>query len=309
MKFLLLCLWLMSSFLCSQALKDDPQVDADKLKKALDELENKLDNSQNEGLQLFMVDLAPALASDQEAVKFYQKCKKRVDFEGIKGEGPEWTEWLSKNQAMMSDPYFLKWNGMQLRFLDLWSQAHASKDITSYEESLIQFCFEITDSLLKYEKEKASDGKKPDFRSQSIQQGLSSTVYVKAYRLEGLFKEKAEWNLTLSQPESILEKLLMDRYRSEKNVRLFAIWDKRIEWAELRGKVLSLKKEDQFQLENQVLEQQWKIATDYRNFGLQNKGINLMYSILSKAPDHPQFEPWVKELRSLLEGKKQEPTK
>lgn len=291
-------------FLEAQEFKDDPQVDAEKLKKALDALENKQEITEDEGLKQFQTDIAPALASEIEAAKFYQKCVKKVDFEGIKGEGPEWTDWLSKNQAMMSDENFLKWNFMVVQFLDLWSQSLNSKDITLFQDQLLNKATLVQESLLKYEKEKSKNNKLPDYRAQSIQTSMSGSYYVKAYRIEGLFKDSSLWNISLGQPEGILEKMLMDQYRSKKDARLFDIWEKRIQMQENRGKILELKKEKQFELENQVLELQWKMAGDLKRYGLQNKAINLMYTILSKAPDHPQFDAWIKELRAELGGSK-----
>jgi hypothetical protein len=51
---------------------------------------------------------------------------------------------------------------------------------------------------------------------------------------------------------------------------------------------------------NLGLNQQWKMVQDFKAFGLQNKAVNLMFSIVTKAPDHPQFDAWSKELKSTL---------
>ena len=129
---------------------------------------------------------------------------------------------------------------------------------------------------------------------------ISASYFSKAYHLDTLLKETKGWDLTLSNSEQILDRLLMEEYRTSKNPRLFDLWGKRLELSDLKMKYLSFSNEQKLSHENEIFTFQWKQAQDLKLFGLQNKAVNLMMSIVSKAPDHPQFESWTKEIREIL---------
>ncbi|MES2309992.1 MAG: hypothetical protein V4507_14150, partial [Verrucomicrobiota bacterium] len=217
-------------------------------------------------------------------------------------DSKEWSDWKSKNQAMLSDKKHQKWLWLQLRYFQFWTKAYKKTDLSQLEDGLVALSFEIRNSILGFEKDKETTKGLPDFRKNSIQVSLSQSMFSKAYHLETSIKETTGWDVTLANSEQILENVLMDNYRTNKNPRLFEVWEKRFEWVDLKEKYSTLSTEQKRDLENEVLSQQWKMVQDFKAFGLQNKAINVMFSIISKAPDHPQFEAWSKELRSTLSG-------
>ncbi len=303
MKLLLLTVFtviLGSSLILGQTLQDDPKVDLEGIKKLLDQLEKKQIEDLQGDFESFTQDLVAGLNSEEEGVKFYQACVRRTDFEGKALDSKEWNEWKGKNEAMLGDKNFKKWISFQLRYFQLWGKAYKKTELSQLQESLLGLCFEIRNSILSFEKEKKDKPVTPDFRAQSVGVTLSGSYFSKAYRLEPLLKETKGWDLVLSSSEQILDKLFMEGYRSSKDLRLFDLWGKRLEWADLVIKYSSLSNEQKYAHENDLLTLQWKQAQDLRDFGLQNKAVNLMFTIVSKAPDHPQFESRIKEIRAIL---------
>ena len=204
---------------------------------------------------------------------------------------------------MLGDKNFKKGLLFQLQFFQLWIKAYQKTDIVQLEDSLIALSFELQNYMLlsSSEKTEKKEGKKSgEYFKKAIGTSLSGSYFAKAYRLETILKELKGWDVTLSSPDQILDKLLMENYRSSKNPRLFDLWAKRIEWADLKTKYDSMSKDQKFTHENELLALQWRQALDLNAFGLQNKAVNLMFNIVSKAPDHPQFPGWIKEIREIL---------
>ena len=293
----------MISLIVGEELKDDSKIDLEAIKKVLLQLEQKQKEALEGDFGLFVQDLSAAVGSEEEAVKFYQSCVRKVDFEGKALDSVEWNEWKAKNAEMLGDKNFKKGLLFQLQFFQLWIKAYQKTEITQLEDSLVALCFEIENYKLLSASEKVEkkEGKKSgDHFKKAISTALSGSYFAKAYRLELLLKETKGWDINLSNSEQILEKLLMDHYRELKSARLFNLWEKRVEWFDLKTKYSSMSNEQKFSHENELLSLQWKQAQDFKTFGLQNKAVNLMFGIISKAPDHPQFEAWIKELRGVL---------
>ncbi|MES2308999.1 MAG: hypothetical protein V4507_09075, partial [Verrucomicrobiota bacterium] len=72
-------LFFLTLFSETSTLQDDAKIDVDKMKKALDQLEKKQDLEELNGFSLFERDLGPATASEEEAVKFYETCARKVE--------------------------------------------------------------------------------------------------------------------------------------------------------------------------------------------------------------------------------------
>lgn len=301
----LLLFFLVSSGV-AQKLQDDQKVDTESIKKVLDQLEHKQLEELSTDFESFSRDLSGALGSEEEAVKFYQTCVRKVDFEGKALDSNEWNEWKTKNAELLGDKNFKKGLLLQLRYLQLWAKAYKKTELVQLEDSLVALCFEIENWLLPLENEKSEKTEKKGAKKSnepiknSLGMAISASYFSKAYHLDMLLKETKEWDLTLSSSEQILERLLMGEYRASKNPRLFDLWTKRVELSDLKMKYLSLSNEQKLSHENEVFSFQWKQAQDLKLFGLQNKAVNLMMSIVSKAPDHPQFESWTKEIREIL---------
>jgi hypothetical protein len=121
--FCLFCLLIVFVFPTEPALQDDPKVDATMMVKALEALEKKQDLEEQNGFSSFERDLASAVVSEEEAVKFYENCARKVEIEGKRLDSKEWTDWKNKNQAMLNDKNFQKWLQMQLKYLQLWTKA------------------------------------------------------------------------------------------------------------------------------------------------------------------------------------------
>lgn len=302
LQVILICL-LMMPLILGEELKDDSKIDLEAIKKLLLQLEQKQKEALEGDFGSFVQDLSAAVDSGESAVKLYQSCVRKVDFEGKALDSNEWNEWKTNNAEMLGDKNFKKGLLFQLQFFQLWIKAYQKTEITELEDSLVALCFEIENYKLLSASEKVEkkEGKKSgDNFKKAISTALSGSYFAKAYRLELLLKETKGWDINLSNSEQILEKLLMSHYRGLKNARLFNLWEKRIEWFDLKTKYDSMSNEQKFTHENELLSLRWTQAQDLKLFGFQNKAVNLMFSIISKAPDHPQFEGWIKELRGVL---------
>ena len=215
MKTLTLAVLLTMQPLCAQeALSpSDREALLEQLEKIREEADSKVDARFRTALSAFK----SASGSPNAALDLYLKCEEMVNFDEMKKKNVDFREWKRNNDAKLSDTGFRLALQQQLRWLVLTLEA-------SYEmpdlDKLALDAGKIVDSLIEQAEDLSA-------HREVIQQDVTSSVFARAYDINGLKVEK--WPLSPTPVAAVYEQVLLPPLRRPGRLEsLRAAWTKRM---------------------------------------------------------------------------------
>jgi hypothetical protein len=253
-----------------------------------------------------------AMLDEGAALEFYLKCVEKVNFEDQGKKASEFREWKKREDDRNSETSMRRALMHQLRWLVLGLRA-SSKD-----PDLGQLAREGQDAINDLFRDQATLAA----QRQILGQGVTSTVFAKAYGIDGVKLEK--WPNSPLDIASFYEEMVFPRYRLTGDyVNLRAAWLKRIQLeGELRttaparprinGRTLDIETEPasraQERFSAEILpDLQWQMEMDLFRAGDQRGAATRMLAHLEKHVQHDKNKTWSDQLKALLSAPAQAP--
>jgi hypothetical protein len=308
---------------CATAFaQSTPPVDPAQILKELEQIQKDRSNQFKSGLNSHIQSLSAAAASKQAAITAYEDATQAVEYEGKPKDGSEFASWREKNKELLLDDSFrtalqlhLQYIVLSLKRLDGQKTEEAIPSLLDYVARLGQLLSDCNkqdkgknDVQAKNEKFRPKDkqgdkgkgtvGQVRDF----LNKGLSASVFVRWYRLEGHVANLKDWEPNSGNIEGIVDKTLMPYMREKKDARLITLWDERIARAQESAQKSDLAIDaDKYQ--NQTLPSlMWSRAQDRVVLGQRSAAMGEMLNIIRSYQSHPDFDKWIKDLTSLAKG-------
>jgi hypothetical protein len=133
-----------------------------------------------------------------------------------------------------------------------------------------------------------------------LRKNIADTLFATYFQVAPYLSGMADWESQPFDVNGIYEQTILPEMRLEKDPRLLAYWDNRIQTESARAEGsqngLVMNKFRNIQLPELL----WARAEDEVALGRQNQGIADMLALIKAHPDHPDFEKWAAELEKLV---------
>lgn len=254
------------------------------------------------------------MATDSVAADLYRDCVEKVLFKEENKKSEDFRNWRAKESERLSEPSLRLALRHQLQWLALVVQVAAGK---IEKEKLPSEVMPMVDSLFE-------DPKRLQAHVEILNQGVSGTVFAKAYGIENMEVE----NLPLSPLDigEIYEQVILPPLRKpEKLVDLRAAWVKRIltETARVEHFGVEQKKKDKQKpqrgkekeekvamgkdsaqylkfIEEEQPNLQWQMEVDLFKNGDEKAAVVRMYAHIQKHLTNFSATEWATELKELI---------
>ena len=257
--------------------------------------------------------LEAAIVGPTESVNFYIASVKAVEFEKPGKKQWEFDEWKKKNEDRLHDAAFAQSLRLQLRFLKLTLEADTEEKRTSAVPSLIK----LGDEMIRQFPQSAG-------YSRILSEDPFSTSMAARFGLE---KKKPEGWPASPLHLGAVHNLLMKQARVVAPKSLPALWEARIKQERTlaaardeAGRIALRKQTDPFgkkkggdsrrpevETESEKFDKitfpklQWEMGVDLFKSGLRRRGIEGLFIVLSKNPEHPSRAEWIQSLAEMAD--------
>jgi len=289
---------------------DGPPVDMKEMVRLIQMIKEKRKETekalQNKALQ----DFQSAAGSPAAAISFYGRVIQTVQPDRIRSDYADWAKSdAAQNAARLHLNYLVltiqRANGATTQQLEpaLMSHIAALKQAGLKDEEILH--------KRKREQDQKSSGLQPVkgrtpatqiplFEEQElIKQSVRNSAFVKCYRIGKQFSDVKNWEFSPGNIEGIYQNTLLPYYRENKDQRLIAFWDQKIQQ---EGQEVA--KGTQFQIDQfktvrhpQLI---WLRAQDMNEIGQRNRALTEMFNLVKNYPDHADLMSWIAQLEELL---------
>jgi len=301
--------------------QDAPPVDTKQLLDALKLVKERRAGAEKMTESKILQELRAAATSNATAIAFYEQTILATQFDG-KGHDA-FSDWKATQAENLKSDAMQNAVRLHLNYLLLTLQRAKGAPTQQLEAPLLAHIAALTaagaadiDILRKRDKAqemkdaglkiavvqgKTPPPKEPLFWEQPLlKQGASSSIFVQRYGIQKMFTNLQDWEPLCGNIEGMYQTTLLPYYRENKDPRLLAYWDTKIQKDAQTATASGLSfKIDQFNLVQrpQLL---WKRAIDLMAIGQRNRAILDMAAIIKGNPDHQDLTDWVFKLESLL---------
>jgi hypothetical protein len=298
----------------------EPLSDADReaLIEKLDSLKTQATERLDARFRAGVAAYQSAIGSDDEALSLYLKCVEKVDFIDQKKKESDFRDWKRKEDERLSKASFKLALRHQLNWLSLTLQA-ASENAD--RDKLAVAAQGAMDNVLR-DIEKLKD------QQALLKQGVTGTVFAKAYEISTLKLEK--WPLSPIDVSQIYDQVILPQYRNPKSIdKLRENWLRRIQqeglmvehWAGAAKTPRGGKEDrrigmidnsrppelDRF-ISDTVPTMQWQMELDLFKSGDQAGAALRMLGHIEKNLGHPSSKDWTDQFRAMLVAPPAPPT-
>lgn len=192
--------------------------DREALLEKLESLENDANATVDARYRLAVSAFREAMTSDEKAIEFYLKCIEKVEYTDLKRKSQDFRNWKKKEDDNLGRPGFRRALRHQLRWLSLTLEADSSAaDVKLLTEKAKVIVRDVFDDL-----------KMMEDQEQVLTQSVISTVFAKAYSIEGV--DAKSWSLSPLNLDGLYENIFLPPCRNRERLGdLRATWLKRIE--------------------------------------------------------------------------------
>lgn len=277
----------------------------------------KIQAERDRTAQLTLADAGKALAlatvGPTEAVNLYIASVRAVDFEKTGKKQTDFEEWKKKNDARLHDIGYGQALRLQYRYLRLAIESDTEEKARAALPRLVALADESILALARYNSAAAT----------LREDAFASPV---ATRFDLKKKRPAGWPASPLQLGPLYT-LLMKASATEPD-KLPGIWENRLRQEKAlfeagsetarnaarakAGTPFGKKKEDptpapltaeQENFEKRVLPRlRWEMGESLFEAGLRRRGLEILYTVLTKNPDHPSSPEWLDKLTRLAES-------
>ncbi len=269
----------------------------------LEEIRSSAEKSSKSRFKQALIAYRGAIKSDAAAHALYLKCVEKVNFTDQKKASHEFRDWKRRHKDRQDSAEFRRALQHQLNWLLLTVEAAANpKEMQSLGSEALK---KVDAIMADHEKLKSHRG--------ILQQNVLSSVYAKAYNIDGL--EAKDWPLAPLKISQIYEKVVMPPLRKLASIsKLRVAWTKRIEheglilknWSAVPNSTrIGLKREmlppayEKWK-ESGYLELLWNKEMDCYKAGDEMQASSNMLAHLAKYIKHKQSLKWTKDFQELM---------
>jgi hypothetical protein len=276
--------------------RDLPDVNRQQLIAELEKLEKDRQQKWELGIKKVMEEIAAAAQSPQAAVKLYQEAVRATQFAGADQESDKYKAWKKQHEENLGDSAYRAGLQFRFRYLVMLLKLSAGES----EEKMFPELERYVNDLLGNEDlmgvGKGGGGR----RGWGAGFGGDDPV-VQLFRLEPYLKGAKGWPQAPAAVDQMVDGVLMPKYREEKDPKLMAFWDERIERQRERVDDAGLEMgKERFETE-ELPRLLWNRAKDYFSLDEPNRGVSEMMALIRQNPGHPDFEKWIGELKGRLQ--------
>jgi hypothetical protein len=209
---LLLALFCPTAF-AQKLSNSDREALLEKLEKIREEADSRVDARFSTAIAAYRT----AMASGDAAMDLYLLCEEKVNFDEMQKKGSDFRDWKKNNADKFSDKSFREALCVQLRWLVLTLEA------SSEDPDLDKLSIEASKLL------EAIVSQAEDFfpHRNVLQQGVTSTVFARAYDINGTKAEK--WPLSPVPVAAVYEQVILPCLRRPDRITALGdAWDRRM---------------------------------------------------------------------------------
>ena len=311
-KAMRIAIFLVCSALISPLAKAEPLSDADReiLLGNLEKIREAANSKSDARFRIALSAYRNAISSDDAAIELYVNCMEKVNFEELHKKSADFREWKAKEREKLAEPSLRLALRHQLRWLMLTLEAASEKPdrvkLTGDAQDAIDSIFRDAEKLKK--------------QQEILSQGVTSTVFARAYDINHVKVEK--WPLSPIEIAGIYDEILLPPYRKPTTLAsLRAGWIQRIQqetvkmelWSASRralrenrddkrsGMAAEMQSPEYLKfIEEDLPKLQWKMEVDLYTYGDQAGASARMLALLGKFIGHPSAREWSDEMKALL---------
>ncbi len=324
MRFLSFLLCAACVFCQPARAQDAAPVDLKELAALLKQIKDKRAMSEKASAARVVQDLRAAAASNATAIAFYEQAVWATQYDEKIHEHTEFQSWMRDEADKLKSEAMQNAARLHLNYLLLTFQRAGGATTRQLESALLAHIAALTaagagDSAIQARSDRAQalreapgfkpvrgakkPVKEPLFWEQDlINKGVDSSIFVQWYGVSKMLSNLKDWESSPGNVDGMYQKTLLPYYRENKDSRVIAYWDMKLQQEAQQATSSSLSfKIDQF---NMVRRPQllWKRAQDMILIGQRNRGIGEMVSLVKNYPDHQDFADWISTLEGILTG-------
>lgn len=303
---------LLGGMVCAQQPQDAPPVDLQALIQSLKDAKTKRSASEKSFAAKVTQDLRTAAATPASAIAFYDRAAQAVQGDKVRPDLAEWEKSdAAQNAAQLHLSYLLltlqRAQGATTKQLEPALLAHiaalgnaGAKDLDILRKRERAQDMKEAGIHLQPVKGKTPPSREPLFWEQElVKQSVKNSVFVQWYGFAKLLEPAKEWEFAPGNVDGIYQSTLLPYYRQNKDARVLAYWDNKIQQAAQDAAKAGGFKADQF---NAIGRPRlvWKRAQEMIAIGQRNRGLADMLTLVKSYSDHPDLNDWIAQLEALV---------
>ncbi|MFD2256537.1 hypothetical protein ACFSSA_07610 [Luteolibacter algae] len=276
------------------------QVDREALLEKLEQIHEAANSKVDSRYKAALSAYKAAMSSNDAALELYLRCEEMVSFDEMNKKSGDFREWKRKNADRLTDNDFKSALRLQLRWLVLTLEStseDADMDVLSMEASkVMDAIYADAEDLGKYRR--------------TLQQGVTESVFARAYDLNGFKAEK--WPVAPAALKQVFDQVILPPLRrSDRISALRASWTKRMQMEAAFADYWTLKPEEKLksgehtpEYDKFILEVlpdlQWESEVDQFKAGDERGAAVRMLEHIEKNIVHESAPKWASELTTML---------
>ena len=315
------CVICLASALCPSAAwaQDASPVNLKEITAVLKQIKDTRAAAEKMKVGRVLQDFRAAAASNATAIAFYEQAVGATQYDGK--TQMEFQEWKKREADRLKSNAMQNAARLHLSYLLLTIQRAGDMTTKQLEPALLAHIAALSaagegDNAILARRDKAQDlkeagyqpikGVKPPekeslfWEQDLINRGVESGIFAQWYGISKLFSKLKDWENSPGNVDGMYQKTLLPYYRQNKDPRVIAYWDARLQKEAQQATSSGLAfKIDQF---NKVIRPQlsWKRALDMDAIGQRNRALGEMIALVKNYPDHPDLPDWIATLEGML---------
>ncbi len=274
------------------AQQPPPAVDAAAVLAALKDIKGKQAQAVAKEKGQVLESIRAALA---DPVKAWEQAVIAVQFQGKGGnEGQKIVEWRKQNEGLLRDRAFANALRLELVYIGLTWQRYMGAKTRDLLPALYDYSSQVLANYDTMWSLKLAD------------KSLGDLDFVAYFQIGPYVNGLPDWESQLFSVDGIFQKTILPELRLEKDPRLLAYWDNKIQTEashiDQKSNGLAVNKFNMVRRPTLL----WSRAEDELVLGDQAHAVADMLALIKAHPDHPDFDAWVARLTEVVTPKKAE---
>jgi hypothetical protein len=301
--------------------QDAPPVDIHQVRELLKQIKDRRATDEKIAQIKLLQDFRGAAANNSAAISFYTQAVQATQFDGKAHEQTAFQDWKRSEGEKLKSEEAQSAVRIHLNYLFLTLQRAMGTPVQQLEPALQAHIASVAAAFAKddeitlrrqrakemAERNPALRGKKSPadddvlFSDQPLtKQAIGNSIFVQWYGIQKLVSSIKDWEPVSSNVDGITQNTLLPYYRQNKDPKVLAIWDAKIQRESQQASNSNLAfKIEQFN-KVRLPSLLWSRASDAVAIGLRNRGISEMLGLIKNNPEHPDLPVWIGKLEEVI---------
>lgn len=227
-----------------------------------------------------------------DPAKAYEQAIAAVEFQGKGGnDGAKLVEWHKQNGELLRDRTFITSLRLELAYISLTWQRYMGAKTKDLLPALYDYTNQVTANYETLWPLKVTD------------KTLGDIVFVTYFQIGPFINNLPDWEPQPFNADGIYQKTILPELRQEKDPRLLAYWDNKIQLEaahiDKQANGLAVNKFNMIRRPTLL----WDRAEDEIVLGDTGRAVADMLALLKAHPDHPDFDKWAARLTEVVTPK------